>query len=150
MTTIEAAHALAGVETKLNTLRRAARVMSSPELLDIEIDLAEARREKLSRELRMPGLGVPLEEIAMMTASEFDIDVSRIYEKTRIRIFVWARHAAFYVAVLRGYSLKEIGKHFGRDHSTVINGRQKTRDRIETEPGFGEHMDNLIRRVSEA
>ena len=44
-----------------------------------------------------------------------------------------ARHICYYFARKSGYTLKDIGKYFNRDHSTVIKGIKSAEDRLHTQ-----------------
>lgn len=53
-----------------------------------------------------------------------------IRERTREREVVWARNMVFYQLAQDGFSLSEIGRFMGFDHSTVIHGREQMKNML--------------------
>lgn len=149
MTTENLRLALRETNNRLARLRRAARVIESGELDEqIEDVLNEQRRisfELGSRSTLSQEDRLTLNRIAEMTAKEWDIDTYQLYAKNRSQPTADARHVAFFLAWLRGYRLTEIAWHFGkRDHTTVIHGRDKVQNLMETQPEFSERVTRLV------
>jgi len=44
-------------------------------------------------------------------------------------------------------SLPEIGKHFNKDHSTVIHARDKIKHMLNTDPFFAERINIIINKI---
>jgi chromosomal replication initiator protein len=139
--------ALTRADARLSALHRAATYL--PALtLDAEIEQARRDRAEISRALTSRSAALPIAEIARLTAEEFGVGLDDMRGKRKVVNYVWPRHAAMYLAIIQGYFLREVGEYFGgRDHSTIINGREKTKIRIETEPGFGQRIERLIRVI---
>lgn len=72
-------------------------------------------------------------EIMALVAHEFRIPVHDILSERRTNDIIFARHAVFWLCrECTPLSLLQIGSLTGnRDHTTVLNGIQKTRQRIE-------------------
>lgn len=78
------------------------------------------------------------------TAKYFSISKEDILSKSRQKDINHARQVACY---LMKYELKmsfpQIGKEFGRDHSTIMNGVSKIEKRIKIESEVRAHLDDL-------
>lgn len=75
----------------------------------------------------------------------FSVTREQILGKRQDRNIADARHAVFYVCMVRGgISCKLIGKVFGKDHSTVISGREKVRNIMATNSNFNQLVTKLI------
>ena len=68
--------------------------------------------------------------IASIVARHLDVSVNSIYARNLTREATKARHVACWVATQAGVTSVKIGRALGRDHSTVIHGRQ----RVDAEP----------------
>jgi chromosomal replication initiation ATPase DnaA len=68
--------------------------------------------------------------IATVVSEEFGFDIrkpGRVYARAHARWLAW------YVARQHGYSLPEIGRYFGMDHTTVLYGVEKFRAQLDEE-----------------
>jgi chromosomal replication initiator protein len=99
---------------------------------------AHCRAELLRR--HQVDQGILLPRIASAAALIVSVDERDLFAKTRGGLDVaWARAIAYYLArQLTNFSFPQIGRLFGRDHSTVIHGYQTVRDRIEV------HRDDAL------
>lgn len=57
------------------------------------------------------------------------------------------RFIAFHIAKIAGFTLSVIGKHFDRDHTTVINGLEKFHNYYETDDTFQALYDEIINEI---
>jgi chromosomal replication initiation ATPase DnaA len=72
-----------------------------------------------------PGLQSPEEIICR----EWGIDTKDLHRRTRQREVVDARFVVYkYLREIRGVSFSQIGRQFGFDHATVMNGISKIND----------------------
>lgn len=98
----------------------------------------EARKETLT-----------LEEIISLVEHNFGVRRADLVSKSRKGCIAWARQVAMYLA--RHYtmlSLEEIGKHFGRDHATVIHAFQKVKEIMESQPTRRYEVEFLEEKIS--
>jgi hypothetical protein len=75
---------------------------------------------------------LPLEHrIAAVVSREFGIPVCQIMGTSRIPATACARHVVWWVMRMKfGKSYAEVGRAFGRDHTSVINGMNRIEERI--------------------
>ena len=65
-----------------------------------------------------------INQVAFIVAEHFNTTVENIHStrKLRLRTILFVRQIMFYILKKKyNYTYKFIGKHFGKDHSTVIN-----------------------------
>ena len=58
-------------------------------------------------------------------------------------VFCWVMHQT------SGYSLPEIGRLIGRDHTTIMHGLRRARELRASDPGFRHWTDELAARFGE-
>jgi chromosomal replication initiator protein len=110
---------------------------------EITIDLArEVLRDMFTDDYRP----ITIDLITDMVAKEFNLKVSDLKAKKRTASIVYPRQIAMYLArELTDFSLPEIGRFFGgKDHTTVIYGYDKIKDRLVTD----EKLRNLVNRLN--
>ena len=75
---------------------------------------------------------ITLATIQVVICGEYGITHAEMLSPQKLRRGIsFPRQIAFYLACrLSGHSLPVIGKHFGRDHSTILHGRKKIAARI--------------------
>lgn len=84
-----------------------------------------------------PRLVRPFARIMHVVAEEFEIEVSDILSTSRKRQHVLPRQTAMYLASeITKRGLSQIGRRFGRDHSTVDHALKQTVRRMEKDPDF--------------
>ena len=72
-----------------------------------------------------------LREVIQEVADEHGLMVEDFQGKKRYRRVAWPRQEAMAAAHRAGFSLHEIGKFLGRDHTTVLAGIRAHKDRTE-------------------
>lgn len=87
--------------------------------------------------------------ISDIVAIHYRIPVLALHSGDRHRALIEARHMGWYLArMLTANSLSEIAKRMGsRDHSTVLNGVRRIRDRIAAEPELACEAELLTRAI---
>jgi chromosomal replication initiation ATPase DnaA len=70
-----------------------------------------------------------VKEIALAVSAETAIPLSAIYGKGRKREIVEARWIVMFLADRGGMSLQDIGRALNVDHTTVMNGLKRERQR---------------------
>ena len=89
--------------------------------------------------------------ILKFVAIEFGFSVKDLKSPRRPMDLVIARHVAMYLAdKLTSQSLVEIGKNIGgKDHTTVMHGRDKAIVRIAASPALAARVDRIIAAIAE-
>jgi len=89
---------------------------------------------KYDPEIIRTARALSIDDIVKAVCNYYMVHEKLLYNKNRKREVVDARNIVFYIA--RKYtrlSLKNVGKPFGKDHTTVIHGIQSFKDRFDTE-----------------
>ncbi|MGM0425591.1 MAG: chromosomal replication initiator protein DnaA, partial [Thermodesulfobacteriota bacterium] len=85
-----------------------------------------------------------MESIAQFVCKAFELPVQKLRSKSRKKQVVLARNTAFYLA--RKYtelSLKDIGEHFNRRHSTVLKGITNVEKEISRDSSLGRQVAQI-------
>ncbi|MHC5009654.1 MAG: chromosomal replication initiator protein DnaA [Planctomycetota bacterium] len=90
-----------------------------------------------------------MDRITETVAAYFKVKISDLRSKRRSRSISTPRQVVMYFAKeLTSLSLEEIGDHFGgRDHSTVLYGIRKVKDKSENESRFAAELERLRDRL---
>ena len=109
-------------------------------LLDIELAnelLPEAKTTEVS-----------IERVEEVVSATFGLPVDELRGHRRTADVVYPRHVAMHLArELTGASLLTIGRHFGRDHTTVIYADRRLRQQIRDDPQARDLVEDLTKRV---
>ena len=98
--------------------------------------MSEALRNNISADLskifkNMPDEGMAtMEEISEAVAEETGIPLDVLMKRSRSRLTTGARHYCFYKMYEHGYSYPEIALFFDMNHTSVIYGADKVRDKL--------------------
>jgi chromosomal replication initiator protein len=88
--------------------------------------------------------------IKQHVATRYRVRVSDIDSKSRRHEVVMPRQVAMYLTRrLTARSFPELGRSFKRDHSTVLHGYEKIRDRCLSDPAFAADIEELVRSLQE-
>ena len=89
-----------------------------------------------------------VEKILKQVSKKYGISLEDIKSKKKTDSIANARHISIYVIrKLTDLSLKEIGKVFGRDHSTIISSINKVELNIRTVKNFESELDLLLKEI---
>ena len=89
-----------------------------------------------------------VEKILKQVSKKHGVSVEDIKSKKKTDSIANARHISIYVIrKLTDLSLKEIGKVFGRDHSTVISSINKVELNIRTVKNFESELNLLLKEI---
>ena len=89
-----------------------------------------------------------VDRILTATSKKFGVTVEDLKSKKKTDSIANARHMAVYIIrKLTSLSLKETGKIFGRDHSTVLASEQKIMINIKTVKNFERELNLLIKEI---
>lgn len=85
-----------------------------------------------------------ISDIVKEAARLFHVHERDIMEKCAMPYIVPVRHAVYAALHARGRSYKGVGRVFGRDHSGVIYGVKKAKDRMEHDEVYAARINHLI------
>ena len=85
------------------------------------------------------------EAIMARCAELFEVDAGLAYGGARDQMSITVRWAAMLCLSRRGWACVQIGRLFGRDHSTVSHGIVRAEQIYRTEPEFREVVDIVLR-----
>lgn len=85
-----------------------------------------------------------ISDIVKEAARVFHVHERDLMEKCAMPYIVPARHALFTALHARGRSYKGVGKVFGRDHSGVIYGVRKAKERMAHDEVYAARINHLI------
>lgn len=88
---------------------------------------------------------VSVEQIKKAVATDFGVTKMDIHSQKRSPTYTLPRHLIFYLAVkMTPISFAEIGRRVGdKDHSTVINGCNRIKNKIAADPEFAARVEAI-------
>jgi chromosomal replication initiator protein len=93
---------------------------------------------------------IKIDDIQKRVASHFKVTRTDILSSRRTAAMVHPRQIAMYLSkLLTPHSFPEIGRRFGRDHTTVLHAIQKIQGLIVADGTFSEEIDLLKRMLLE-
>ena len=79
-----------------------------------------------------------------IVAGQFGLTRGRLLGRSRLPRIVLARHVAVLLCLeLRGASLTQVGRWFGRHHTSVLHARDVICRKIATDPKFARKVEEL-------
>ncbi|MEK7657017.1 MAG: chromosomal replication initiator protein DnaA [Elusimicrobiota bacterium] len=95
------------------------------------------------------GAMVRVETIQKLVAEQYSLEVRDLKSRSRTSEVAFPRQLAMYLSLsLTDSSTTDVGKSFGgRDHTTVIHGRDKIKKMLENDPFFLETVNRLIEKI---
>ena len=82
-------------------------------------------------------------------AKYFDLDTNSLQGQSRGRDVTNARQIAMYlIRRMNNMSLKDIGKAFNRDHSTVMHSLEKVENQMRSDPAFAEVVKEITTNIN--
>ena len=89
-----------------------------------------------------------VEKILTYVSKKYGVSVDDIKSKKKTDSIAGARHVSIYIIrKLTDLSLKEIGRVFGRDHSTIISSINKIELNIRTVKNYESEINLLIKEI---
>lgn len=89
--------------------------------------------------------------IMAQTADYFGMSIDDLCGKVRTKTFVHARHVGMYLCrELTDMSLPQIGREFGKDHTTVINANRKIVEQMSERRSTYNEVMELTSRIKQA
>lgn len=91
---------------------------------------------------------VELRHVQKVVAEHFNVDLAELRSSKRNRSLVQARHIAMYLArEMTSESLPDIGRAFGRDHTSVLYAHEKISDEIKSDSTLSRLVNELKARI---
>jgi hypothetical protein len=87
-------------------------------------------------------VGRRVAHVLTAVAAEYDVDSADLTGGDHKRATTTARHAAMYLLRDFGMSFPEIGRIFGRDHTTVMAACRRTAAKVDLDPVFAAQVDS--------
>ncbi len=138
-----AARIQANVRVLDGALRRLAMQSSNTEAITFE-----CAQIWLADFLKAHNKRVTLSEIGQGVAQHFGVTPRDLLSSCRRREYVRPRQVAFFVSrQLTNRSFPEIGRHYGKDHTTVMHGCDQVRRRCATDPTFKAEVETIQRSI---
>jgi chromosomal replication initiator protein len=89
-----------------------------------------------------------INHVLRVVASAYSIQVSQLLGRSKVRDLVLPRHVAMYlVRKHTGASFPVIGRHFGRDHTTVQHGYRKIEAKLKTDIELRQTVHSIERTI---
>lgn len=82
-------------------------------------------------------------EITNMCADLFGVPAAEIMGRKRLRHIVYARYALYTALRHRGWTFPQIGKFFGRHHTSVIHGVEVAEYLMERDRSYEEKIEAM-------
>ncbi|MBR3767682.1 MAG: chromosomal replication initiator protein DnaA [Clostridia bacterium] len=133
---------LEGTVKKIEALKRVYGVMPTFEQIqDIVKDITSDSQP----------VSVIVEKIFSTVSETYGVSLEDIKSSGRAQNISQARNVCMYVMkkVIPNITLKEIGVHFKKDHSTVLHSVKRVETSIESDQIFKNTVNNIIREVKE-
>jgi len=113
---------------------------------DFSVPLAQ---EILKDIIPMENKEISINQIQKIASDYFNIKLSVLLSKKRIKNIVTARQIAIYLArELTNFSLPVIGEAFGgKDHTTILHSYNKIKNKIEKDKGLKSIIENLTFKI---
>lgn len=112
------------------------------------LDIAAANlRAALEREVEAISEHIPaaVQKIMETVAHEYGVTVRDILSRVRTAELVEARHMAMHLArVFTKFNLQALGRHFCRNHSTIMHAQHSLASRKDTDPKFAARLERVV------
>ena len=94
-------------------------------------------------------VSIRMETIIDVVCEQYSLDLKQIKSRSRTSEVAFPRQLAMYLACkLTELSTTDIGKAFGgRDHTTVIHGREKIKKLLSSDPFFVEKVNKITEQI---
>ncbi|MCC6648766.1 MAG: chromosomal replication initiator protein DnaA [Polyangiaceae bacterium] len=111
----------------------------------VDLAFAEAELSQVQGARRMTSL----DDIQRAVCHHFHVRSTDLASRDRHRTVALARHVAMYLAKQRlGVSFPELGRAFGKDHTTVMSAVRKVGELRRTDQQVRAHLDAIERRLA--
>ncbi len=91
---------------------------------------------------------ISIERVEEVVSETFGLPVAELHGRRRTTELAFSRHLAMHLArELTGASLHSIGRHFGRDHTTVLYADRRVRRHLQEDRQARDLVEELTERV---
>ena len=124
------------------------RLAAKSSLTGQPVDMAFARSEMLAVHPGRTRL-TSVDDIQRAVCHHFHLRAADLLSKDRHKTTAFARHVAMYLCKQRlSVSFPELGRAFGKDHTTVISAVRKVEALRETDPHVRAHLEAIEKRLA--
>jgi chromosomal replication initiator protein len=93
----------------------------------------------------MMGISKKIDEISIVCCNYFNQDIEDVRGKSRCGNLIVPRQISIWIATAKfRMKLKDVGRYFNRDHSTIINSRQKAYDHIRFDREYKRKVSEIL------
>lgn len=105
--------------------------------------ITDRRRDEARQRYEL--IGVRVQDIVLLVCRRYEIGLNELLSLRRSKELWHARYVGFYLArELTRASFPQIGKHFNRDHSSVLVGAEVMAKRLATDPELRAEVGELF------
>ncbi|MDR1469574.1 MAG: chromosomal replication initiator protein DnaA [Spirochaetaceae bacterium] len=126
------------------------KIVAYAELVNksITLEIAQEQLQDLFISTSRQASGITMEMIVRAIADHFELTPNEIKAKQKTKGILYPRQLAMHIArKITDYTFEEIGRYFGKDHSTAIYGDKAVSRRIHANPAEENVIQSLIRTV---
>jgi chromosomal replication initiator protein len=139
------------VSTNVRDLESAlTKIIAYAELVNksITLEIAQEQLRDLFVNTSRQTSNITMDVIVRVVAEHFDLRPNEIKAKQKTKGILYPRQLAMHIArKITDYTLEEIGRYFGKDHSTTIYSDKAVNRRIHANPSEENVIQSLIRAV---
>ena len=89
-------------------------------------------------------------KIMETVAHEYGVTVRDILSRVRTADLAEARHVAMHLArVFTKFNLQALGRHFCRNHSTIMHAQHSLASRRDTDPQFAARLERVVTLIGQ-
>jgi chromosomal replication initiator protein len=126
------------------------KIVAYAELVNksITLEIAQEQLRDLFVSASRQASGITMEMIVRAVADHFELTPNEIKAKQKTKGILYPRQLAMHIArKITDYTFEEIGRYFGKDHSTAIYSDKAVSRRIHANPAEENVIQGLIRSV---
>jgi chromosomal replication initiator protein len=95
-------------------------------------------------------IAVTIDKIFAAVEKRYGVSQAELKSKSRVKDIAQARHVTIYlIRAITEMSFPNIGKMFGRDHTTIMASADSIEKKIASNGAFEIEINNLIREIKE-
>ncbi len=88
--------------------------------------------------------------IKKAVCEEYGLTQEELASRRRSRCLSWPRQYAMWLTLkMTSMSLPEVGRHFDRDHTTVIHAKEQVEKRLKGNIELSMRMDRMTKRIEQ-
>lgn len=88
--------------------------------------------------------------IKKAVCEEYGITLEELASRRRSRYLSWPRQEAMWLTLkMTSMSFPEVGRHYDRDHTTVMHAKEQVEKRLEGNIELSMRMDRITKRIEQ-